>query len=126
MRTVVESEAHVVWVEPEDGAQGVFRDPVVLVRVSQPLDPDSLGQLHVCDEAGALPSRLEASADLRVLIWRPERLLRAGAEHVIVLEGLRDRRGQPLAGLRSRFTCGTLIHADLAIDPYPESEYIRK
>lgn len=109
-----DSSGYVVWVEPEDGAEGVFRDAVVLVRVSQPLDPHSLGHFHVCDESEAVPSRLEASADLRVLIWRPERLLRAGVEHVIVLEGLRDRRGQPLPGLRSRFSCGTLAHADIA------------
>lgn len=114
VRPSAESPAFVVWVEPEDGAHGVFRDPVVLVRVSQPVDPASLEKLHVRDEAGAVPSRLETSTDLRVLIWRPERLLRPGAEHVIVLEGLRDRRGQVLPGVRSRFVCGTLAHADLA------------
>ena len=114
MRPSTESGAYVVWVEPEDGAQGVFRDPVVLVRISQPVDPDSLGHLQVCDEEGRVPSHLEASADRRVLIWRPQRLLRAGAEHVIVLEGLRDRRGEVLPSFRSRFVCGGLAQAEIA------------
>ncbi len=113
MRSALESGAYVVWVEPEDGASGVFRDPVVLVRVSEPVDPDSLCHLRVCDEAGCVPSRQEASPDLRVLIWRPERLLRAGGKHAIVLEGLRDRRGRLLPGFRSGFTCGALTHADV-------------
>jgi len=114
LRPGPDSGGFVVWVEPEDGAQGVFRDPVVLVRVSQPVDPASLAQLHVRDEAGTVPSRLETSPDLRVLIWRPERLLRPGTEHVIIMEGLRDRRGQALPDFRSRFVCGTLAQADLS------------
>lgn len=92
---------------------GVFRDPVVLVRMSQPVDPESLGQLHVRDGAGAVPSCLETSPDLQVLIWRPRRLLSPGAEHVIVLQGLRNRKGQLLPCVTSRFVCGALSHADI-------------
>lgn len=109
-----DATGYVVWVEPEDGAEGVFCDPVVLVRLSHPVDPESLFHFRVCDRAEPVPGRLEISPDRRVLIWRPERRLRPGAEHVIGLTGLRDRRGQPLPGLRSRFICGTLAHADLA------------
>ncbi len=104
---------YVVWVEPEDGAEGVFCDPVVLVRLSHAFDPSILARLRVCDPAGEVPARVEISPDRRVLIWRPERRLCPATEHVVVLEGLRDQQGRGLPELRSRFVSGTLVRSDL-------------
>ena len=106
----------VARVEPEDGASGVFRDAVVLARLSHPLDPASLSgeTFQVCGPAGSVPSRLELSSDHRVLIWRAEALLEAGVEHQVVADGLRDHRGRPVAPHRSRFVAGTLAFQDVA------------
>jgi hypothetical protein len=107
--------AFVAHVEPGDGAAGVFRDAVVLARVSQPVDPDSLSDatFQVSCSTGLVPSRLELSPDRRVLIWRPERLLDPGLEHEVVAHGLRDQRGRPVAPHRSRFVPGALAFRDL-------------
>jgi len=104
---------HVVWVEPEDGARNVLRDAIVLVRASTPVDPKGLDGIEVRDEEGVVPARLEVSSDPCVVVWRPERLLRAGAPHLIVVEGWRDHRGRQLPPLRSWFVCGPLAGPEL-------------
>ena len=108
-------EAFVAHVEPEDGSAGVFRDAVVLARLSHPLDPRSLcGQtFQVRDAAGSVPSHLELSLDGCVLIWRPDRLLDPWVEHEVTADGLRDRNGRPVIPHRSRFVPGTLAFRDL-------------
>lgn len=113
--TVADEAAFVARVEPEDGAAGVFRDAVVLARISHPVDPRSLtGEtFRVSDPSGAVPSRLELSPDQTVLIWRPERLLHPGVEHEVSAAGLRDHRGRPVAPHRSRFVPGALASRDL-------------
>jgi hypothetical protein len=107
--------AFVAHVEPGDGAAGVFRDAVVLARLSHPVDPGSLSEatFQVVSATGLVPSHVELSSDRRVLIWRPDRLLDAGLEHQVVAEGLRDQRGRPVAPHRSRFVPGTLAFRDL-------------
>lgn len=107
--------AFVAHVEPGDGAAGVFRDAVVLARLSHPLDPGSLSEatFQVSCPTGLVPSRVELSSDGCVLIWRPDRLLDAGLEHQVVAEGLRDQRGRPVAPHRSRFVPGALAFRDL-------------
>jgi hypothetical protein len=107
--------AFVARVEPEDGAAGVFRDAVVLARLSSPIDPSSLSgeTFRVCDLAGPVPSRLELSPDQTVLIWRPARLLDPGVEHEVSAEGLRDHCGRRVARHRSRFVPGPLAFRDL-------------
>lgn len=116
MRDRLEGEAaFVAHVEPGDGAAGVFRDAMVLARLSHPVDPGSLSgaTFQVSCPTGSVPSRIELSPDGRVLIWRPERLLDPGVEHEVVAHGLRDRRGRPVAPHRSRFVPGTLAFRDL-------------
>src|SRR4029453_13783688 len=44
--TLADVPPHVMWVEPEDGAEGVLCDSVVLVRFSPPIDPESLASLR--------------------------------------------------------------------------------
>jgi hypothetical protein len=107
--------SYVTRVEPEDGAAGVFRDALVLARLSHPVDPGSLSgeTFSVHDLAGAVPSRVDLSPDHLVVIWRPDRLLDPGVEHRVVAEGLRDRRGWPVAPHRSRFVPGPHAFRDL-------------
>jgi hypothetical protein len=107
--------AFVAHVEPVDGAAGVFRDAVVLARVSHPVDPGSLSQttFQVWSANGLVPSHVELSSDRCVLIWRADRLLDPGLEHEVVAEGLRDQRGMPVAPHRSCFVPGTLAFSDL-------------
>jgi hypothetical protein len=97
---------YVVWVEPEDGAHNVMRDAIVLVRASIPVDPLHLAGIEVRDAEGRIPARLEISSDPCVVVWRPQRLLRAGAQHIIVVEGWRDGWGRGLPPFRSRFVSG--------------------
>jgi hypothetical protein len=116
MRSRFDGEAaFVAHVEPGDGAAGVFRDAVVLARLSHPVDPGSLSDatFQVSCPTGLVPSRLELSPDRCVLIWRPERLLDPGLEHEVVAQGLRDQRGRPVAPHRSRFVPGPLAFRDL-------------
>ena len=107
--------AFVAHVEPGDGAAGVFRDAVVLARLSHPVDPGSLSEstFQVSSATGLVPSHVELSSDRCVLIWRADRLLDAGLEHQVVAEGLRDQRGRPVATHRSRFVPGALAFRDL-------------
>ena len=115
MRSRFEEVVFVAHVEPGDGEAGVFRDALVLARLSHPVDPRSLSDatFRVSCPTGLVPSRLELSADRCVLIWRPERLLEPGLEHEVVAHGLRDQRGRPVAPHRSRFIAGTLAFRDL-------------
>jgi hypothetical protein len=106
----------VVRVDPGDGALSVLRDSPVVVRFSRPLDATSLSQARVelRDTAGALPGRSRLSPDAQVLIWLGERLLRPEAGHSLLLEGLRDERGEPVAPWASGFATGRLTRDDLA------------
>ena len=118
MRPFLPFETEAVFVsnvEPEDGAAGVFRDALVLARLSHPVDPRSLSGLtfQVSDPTGVVPSRLEVSSDGYVVIWRPSRLLDPWVEHEVVATGLRDQRGRPVAPHRSRFVPGTIAFLDL-------------
>jgi hypothetical protein len=104
----------VLWVEPEDGAQGVLCDSVVLVRFSQPIDPKSLGQLQWLDPDGDVPARFETSRDRRVLIAHAERALYPFTPHLLRIDGVRDERGRLLPGVETRFVSGPIAHADIA------------
>ena len=103
----------VMWVEPEDGAQGVLCDSVVLVRFSQPIDPESLGEVRWLDPDGDVPARYETSRDRRVLIARAERLLDPFTPYLLRFDGLRDGKGRPLPGVESRFVSGPIAHVDI-------------
>jgi hypothetical protein len=105
---------HVMWVEPEDGAQGVLCDSVVLVRFSQPIDPESLGSLRWLGPDGDVPARLETSQDRRVLIAHAERRLAPCAPHVLRIDGLRDFRGRSMPPFESRFVSGPVAFGDIA------------
>jgi hypothetical protein len=106
----------VLRVDPSDGLAGVFRDTPVLARLSRPAEPFSLsGQTFRIDDAcGIVPGRARLSPDGRVVIWRGDRLLEAGVEHVLVIAGLRDQRGRDVLPHRSRFVPSTLTWAELA------------
>jgi hypothetical protein len=113
--------AFVSAVEPGDGALGVFRDTVVVLRFSEPLEPRHLGQgVRLCDPEGPVPTRLELTPDGRVLTCRPARLLRAGVAHEVEADALYDRHGRPIRPHRSRFTPGQLAFCD--VRAYAEEE----
>jgi hypothetical protein len=104
----------VMWVEPEDGAQGVLCDSVVLVRFSQPIDPESLACLRWLDPEGDVPVHFETSQDRRVLIAHAERRLCPCTPHVLRIDGLRDVRGRSVPVFESRFVSGPVAFGDIA------------
>ena len=99
----------IALVEPGDGATGIFRDAPVALRVSAPVDPRSLTAetLRVQDPDGCVPGHAQASGDGCLLVWWPERLLQPDVLHFVVVRGLFDLRGRPVAPHFSRFVpCG--------------------
>jgi len=107
--TQPEEPTWVVRVDPGDGSAFVLRDTPVLIRLSAAVDPASVTHrsVHVVDAGGAVPSHLGLSADERVVIWCPERMLVPGAEHEVRVRGLVDRAGRPVRVHASRFVpCG--------------------
>jgi hypothetical protein len=106
----------VVHVEPGNGATGILRDSPVVTRLSQRVDLLSLtaATFRVEDASGPVPARLAISPDGHVVLWWPERLLEAGAEHRVVAEGLRDAVGRPIATWESRFVAGGFAGSDLS------------
>jgi hypothetical protein len=106
----------VVRVDPADGIAGAFRDTPVLARLSRPVQPLSLSSVtfRIENAVGLVPGRARLSPDGRVVIWRSDRLLDSGVEHVLVVAGLRDERGRDVLPHRSRFVPSTLTWAELA------------
>jgi hypothetical protein len=106
----------VVHVEPGNGATGILRDSPVVTRLSRCVDRLSLSAatFRVEDPSGPVPARLATSPDGHVVLWWPERLLEAGAEHRVVAEGLRDAVGRPIPTWESRFVAGGFAGADLS------------
>ena len=107
--------ARVVYLDPFDGATGVFRDALVVASLSHAVDPASLTAeaFVVADEDGPVPGQAVASADGRCLVWRPGRLMVPGGCHRVVVAGLVDRRGRTLATHRSRFVPCDLTYSDV-------------
>jgi hypothetical protein len=107
----------VARVDPSDGATQVLRDAPVILRISQPLDPESLSleTVSVEDDCGAVPGRLRLSPDSHVVIWGGDRPLRPGIIHFVVARGLRDRRGRPVHPHWSRFVPCDLAREDLRL-----------
>lgn len=105
----------VAHVEPEDGATGIFRDAPVALRLSSPIDTRSLtGEtLRVQDSDGPVAGRTQASADGRLVVWRPERPLRPNVLHFVVASGLTDQAGRPLAPHYSRFVPCAFARKDI-------------
>jgi hypothetical protein len=112
--TLADVPPHVMWVEPEDGAEGVLCDSVVLVRFSQPIDPESLASLRWLGPEGEVPARLETSQDRRVLIAHAERRLSPCAPHTLRIDGLRDSKGRSVPLFESRFVSGPVAFGDIA------------
>jgi hypothetical protein len=107
----------VARVDPSDGATQVLRDAPVILRMSQPLDPESLSpeSVSVQDDNGTVPGWLRLSPDFQVVIWGAERHLRPGILHFIVARGLRDQRGRPVDPHWSRFVPCDLARSDLRL-----------
>ena len=99
----------VVRVDPGDGSAFVLRDTPVLVRLSGPVNPASVTHRSFCvvDAHGPVPAELSLSADQRVVIWSPQRLMVPAMEHELLVCGLLDCRGQVVPNHASRFyPCG--------------------
>ena len=104
-----EGQAWVTKVDPGDGATGVFRDALVLARLSHPADAASVhGGFRVEESGGAeVPGEILLSPDGHLLIWTAARPLVPGVEHLVTADGLRDHRGRQVVPHRSRFVpCG--------------------
>jgi hypothetical protein len=97
--------ARVVWIDPADGATGVFLDDPVVACLSHAADVASATAetFRVADDAGDVPGHLRFGPDRRVLVWTPQRPLRPGVEHTVAITGLRDLRGREMAPHASRF-----------------------
>jgi hypothetical protein len=104
-------------VEPEDGAAGVLSDSPVVIHLSCPVEPASLGPetLRLLETSCAVPCRREAIAGGRVLVLWPRGRLHAGVEHIVDIVGLRDREGREFRPHRTRFTPGPLGRPELTI-----------
>ena len=104
----------VVHVEPGNGATGILRDSPVVTRLSHRVDRQSLSAatFRVEDASGPVPARLATSPDGHVVLWWPERLLAAGAEHRVVAEGLRDAVGRLIPTWESRFVIDLIRRHD--------------
>jgi hypothetical protein len=106
----------VLRIDPSEGAVGVFRDTPVVALLSHCADRHSLDAhvLVVTDESSRVPGRVILSPDGLVLVWQPDRLLKAGVPHEVQCAGLRDLRGREIASLYSRFVPCDLTWTDLA------------
>lgn len=110
------NEPTVVRVDPPDGASGVFRDTPVIVSLSHPADPATVGPESFRVEASGLTEvagRLSLSPDGAVLIWVAARPLAPGVVHFVAIQGVRDRRGQHVLSHLSRFVPCDIALADL-------------
>jgi hypothetical protein len=112
---VSEDPTWVERVDPGDGSAFVLRDTPVLVRLSGPVNPASVTHrsVHVVDAHGPVPAELSLSADQRVVIWSPQRLLVPVVEHELVVCGLLDSRGQVVPNHSSRFYPCSLAREDI-------------
>lgn len=99
---------HVLRVDPRPGARGVFRDAAVVLTLSHPLDPTSLGPqaVRVLADDSALAGGLALSPDRSIVVWTPRVPLPAVTEHVLEVVGLRDWRGRAVTTYRSGFVAG--------------------
>jgi hypothetical protein len=102
-------------VEPPDGAKGTLRDDPVLLRLSEPVDVERFTEatVEVTEGEAPVPSRVETLDGGRVVVWWPDRLLRPGCEHRLVVSGLRDRQGREAPALASHFTPGPVAAVEL-------------
>ncbi len=111
-----ERPPRVLRLDPPDGARGVFRDASVVAVLSRPVEVPFVGAaaFTVCDRDGPVPGQVLASPDGRVLVWRPERLLSAGVEHLVRVAGLRDTGGRELVAHESAFVPCDVSASDLS------------
>jgi hypothetical protein len=107
----MDEPARVLRVDPRDGAMGVFRDSPVIVRLSGPVDPFSISAdtFHVEGPRGAVAGRVGLSPDALCLIWSGDERFATDALHFVVVRGLVDQRGRPVAPHVSRFVSCDLI-----------------
>ncbi|MBN2369979.1 MAG: hypothetical protein JXO72_05780 [Vicinamibacteria bacterium] len=115
-RTAPSGTTSVERIDPDDGSCGVFRDTIILIRLSYPIDPLSLSNESVRVETpdGTVPGRVALSPDGAVLLWRAHSLLEPRCIHVVLAEGLRDTRGEAVDRRTSRFMTSDLTLGDLA------------
>lgn len=107
----------VLRVDPRDGATGVFRDAPVVACLSHAADATSVSPatFRVEEEGGGIvPGHVALSPDRAVLIFTAGRLLRAGVEHVVKADGLRDARGMLVRPHSSRFVPCDLVIGDVS------------
>jgi hypothetical protein len=105
----------VVSVNPVDGATGVFRDSLVAVRLSVPVDPRTLDArtLRVQEVEGPVPGRLALWGDACVVVFQPERALRPHVIHFVIVSGLADRAGRSV-----RPHCSRFVPCDLSLEDF--------
>jgi len=118
MRTLAceaDDAARILYVDPTDGATGVFCDALVVASLSHAVDAGSITPeaFAVEDAEGAVPGRSTLTPDGRCLVWRGNRLLVPGVLHRVTVAGLRDLRGRALAPHRSRFIPCDLTYRDV-------------
>ncbi len=105
----------VVYVNPGDGATGVFCDSPVAVRISTALDPRTVNAdtLRVQEASGPVPGRLALCGDAHLIVFHPARFLTPDILHFVIVSGLVDRHGRSVRPHCSRFIPCGLGHHDL-------------
>jgi len=88
----------VVDSDPADGATDVQVAQLLAVRFSKPAQETSLNAATVAlvGPDGHMPATVTLAADGLVLFVKPRQELLPGADYALVIQGARDRRGQPL------------------------------
>lgn len=108
------------WLDPPDGATGIFRDAPVVATLSHPADPASVhaGTFQVEERGrGPLAGTLALSPDGGLVVWTAREPLAPGVEHLVFACGLRDRHGREVSPWLSRFVpCAFTMEGLLTLD----------
>ena len=116
-----DGDPRVLRVDPPPGARGVFRDAAVVLTLSHPLDPATLGpqSVRVLAHDQSLPGAISWSPDRCIAVWLPAAPLPAHTEHVLEVIGLSDWRGRRVAFHRSGFVAGPYTLDELGQEATP-------
>lgn len=99
----------VTQVSPLNGAGGVPVNPVVVVVVSAPVSPSSVGNSAITLSAGGtlVSGTVNLSGDQTTLTFVPTSLLAAGTRYTVTVSGFTDQAGNKVVPFSSSFTTGT-------------------
>ncbi|MCA1614546.1 MAG: Ig-like domain-containing protein [Acidobacteria bacterium] len=104
----------VTAVNPPNGATGVPVNARVIVRLSEPVSPVSLGAnaLTLTQGGAAVAGTVALSSDRTTLTFTPQNALAVSTAYAVGVAGFTDQAGNPVAAFNSTFTTGASNAAD--------------